>query len=175
MKLYIFIIWLIHSTPVFGFDGLINKICERMNYEDCSLVKAIIKNESNFNPLSIGHDGQGSIGLMQIKCSTARTLDKVNKRRVISCNKLKDATINIVYGIEYLKYLEDLITPKPTVKELLSLYNGGYRYDAKTDTYRVKYCNAISVKKKRNCKKGELFNKGYVNKVYTTYQQLGES
>lgn len=175
MKLYIWLSLLVVTKPVMAYEKLINNICVKMKYEDCSLVKAIIKHESNFNPLSIGHDGQGSIGLMQVKCSTAHTLDKNKKRKLIDCNKLKNASTNLVYGIEYLQYLQNLITPTPTVKELLSLYNGGYRYDKKTDTYRVKYCNSISIKKKRNCKKGELFNKNYVNMVYATYEKLGES
>lgn len=175
MKLYIWFTLLIVTKPVMAYEKLIDKICVKMKYEDCSLVKAIIKHESNFNPLSIGHDGQGSIGLMQVKCSTAHTLDVDKKRKLINCDKLKVASINLVYGIEYLQYLENLITPKPTVKELLSLYNGGYRYDKVTDSYRVKYCNSISIKKKRNCKKGELFNKDYVNRVYATYKQNEES
>lgn len=175
MKLYIWLSLLMITKPVMAYEKLIDKICVKMKYEDCSLVKAIITHESNFNPLSIGRDGQGSIGLMQVKCSTAHSLDVTNKRKLIDCNKLKVASVNLAYGIEYLMYLENLITPKPTVKELLSLYNGGYRYDKKTDTYRVKYCNSISIKKKRNCRKGELFNKDYVNKVFATYEQLGES
>jgi soluble lytic murein transglycosylase-like protein len=171
MKLSIILLWLICSAPLMAYDELINKVCDRMKYEDCSLVKAIITHESGFNPLSIGQDGAGSIGLMQVKCSTAQTLDRMKKRKAIACKQLKVPEVNVRYGIEYLEYLERLVTPDPTVKEILSMYNGGYRYDKKTDTYRVKYCNAISVKKKRDCKKGELFNKSYVNMVYKTYQK----
>jgi soluble lytic murein transglycosylase-like protein len=147
----------------------ITQACERMKYEDCSLVKAIVKHESGYNPLSIGRDGKGSLGLMQVKCSTAQTLDRIHKRKPVRCKALHNVNTNLKYGIEYLQYLTALVTPYPTVKEVLSMYNGGYSYHKRTNTYRVKYCNAISKKKKRPCKPGELFNKGYVNMVYDTY------
>lgn len=152
-------------------EEVISKVCERMEYKDCSLVKAIAKHESGFDALSIGHDGAGSLGLMQIKCSTARSLDKLQGRKKIACDKLFNPYVNVQYGIEYLTYLQRLLSPEPTVRQLLSAYNGGYHFRKKDNTYRVKYCNAISFKKKRNCKKGELFNKDYVNMVFAIYQK----
>lgn len=161
---------LLNPGLVLALDIQIDKACKKMNYEDCSLIKAIVKHESNYNPKSVGRDGKGSLGLMQVKCSTAQTLDRVHKRKPIGCKQLHNVNTNLRYGIEYLQYLTDLVTPHPTVKEVLSMYNGGYAYHKRTNTYRVKYCNAISKKKGRPCKPGELFNKGYVNMVYNTYQ-----
>ena len=171
MNFLIFLTLLI-SNGAFAHEKMIEKMCLRMKYSDCSLVKAITKHESGFDPLAIGHDGAGSLGLMQIKCSTAWTLDKEHGRKPIICKHLFIPRVNIKYGIEYLQYLHNLITPKPTVQELLSAYNGGYRFDKRSGFYKVKYCNAISIKKKRNCRLGvDLFNNGYVELVMYIYNK----
>lgn len=153
-------------------DVVIKKVCERMKYEDCSLVKAIITIESGNNPLSIGHDGAGSLGLMQIKCSTARVLDKLHGRKALKCNSLFDPYTNVKYGIEYLNYIKDRLTIKPTMHQLLSVYNGGFLYHRPTNSYSFKRCNAISIKKKRECKKGEPFNVQYSRKVIDVYLKI---
>lgn len=172
MKFLTLLILLVPWMAYANMDASIDKVCKRMKYEDCSLVKAIITVESRFNPLSIGADGKGSLGLMQIKCDTARTMDKVHGRKPIACKELFKPETNIVYGIRYLKYLDGLITPKPTIQELLSAYNGGYRYDRTNNTYKAKYCNAISIKKKRKCRKGEPFNIEYVSRVLKVYKKI---
>jgi soluble lytic murein transglycosylase-like protein len=153
--------------------SVVDKVCHRMKYEDCALVKAIIKYESSGNPLAVGHDGAGSLGLMQVKCSTARMLDNFHGRKPIRCRSLFNPTINIKTGIEYLRYIEQRLTIKPTVYELLSVYNGGYFYDRKDNTYIVKTCNAISIKKKRRCKQGhEPFNIEYSKNVIKIYNKI---
>ena len=152
--------------------GIVEMVCERMKYPDCSLVKAIITVESSNNPLSVGHDGTGSLGLMQIKCNTARFLDKIKKRKEIECNNLFISAVNIKYGIEYLQYLQKRLTTEPTITELLSAYNGGYKYYKNTNSYRIKLCNAISKTKKRKCKEGEPFNIEYSRKVIQAYNQI---
>lgn len=152
---------------------VVNQVCEWMDYKDCSLVKAIITVESSNNPLAIGKDGAGSLGLMQVKCSTARVLDRIHGRKPLKCSDLFDPYINVRYGIEYLNYIDELLTNKPTVPQLLSVYNGGYMYHRPTNTYRVKLCNAISLKKKRKCKQGiEPFNVGYSRKVIQAYNKI---
>jgi soluble lytic murein transglycosylase-like protein len=150
----------------------VDRVCERMKYKDCSLVKAIIQYESSGNPLAIGHDGKGSLGLMQIKCDTARTLDRIHGRKPIICKMLFNPTINVYYGIQYLEYIEELLSKKPTMHEILSVYNGGYEFHKPTGHYRVKRCNAISIKKKRKCNKGEPFNIEYSRKVIQIYDKL---
>lgn len=152
----------------------IDTVCKRMKYKDCSLVKAIIQYESSGNPLAIGRDGAGSLGLMQVKCSTARTLDRFYGRKEVECKKLFNPSLNVFYGIEYLQYIEnELLTKKPNVIELLSVYNGGYEFHRPTGHYRVKRCNAISIKKKRKCKEGiDPFNVEYSWKVIQIYKQI---
>lgn len=168
------ILTILLSPLALANSDVVDSVCERMQYKDCSLVKAIIKVESNNNPLSIGQDGAGSLGLMQIKCSTARMLDKIQGRKTINCKQLFDSNINIEYGIRYLNHIEELLTKKPTTKELLSVYNGGYewKFINGKNTYRVKRCNAISIKKKRKCKKGEPFNIEYSRKIIQTYNKI---
>lgn len=60
------------------------------------LATAIVETESNFNPNATG--AAGEIGLMQIKCSTARQMLFVGK-----CSDLYDPATNIFYGMSYLK------------------------------------------------------------------------
>lgn len=152
--------------------GIVEMVCERMKYQDCSLVKAIITVESSGNPLSVGHDGTGSLGLMQVKCDTAKFLDKINRRKEILCKNLFIPTVNVKYGIEYLNYLQKRLTKEPTITELLSAYNGGYKYQRTTKSYGIKLCNAISRAKKRACKAGEPFNIEYSRKVIQAYNQI---
>lgn len=167
--------FLLVSDLAFAEWDIVEKVCKRMKYQDCSLVKAIITVESSNNPLSIGRDGNGSLGLMQIKCSTANTLDQIKRRKKLDCNKLFDPYINVKYGIEYLNYLEELMSTKPTMLELLSAYNGGYMFHKPTGTYRIKLCNAISKKKKRKCEEGEPFNIEYSRKVIRIYEKIRSS
>jgi hypothetical protein len=169
-----FLILLMLIVPfAFGKDWVeVDRVCKRMNYQDCLLVKAIITVESGNNPLSIGHDGKGSLGLMQIKCSTARTLDRINKRSKIPCKRLFDSHTNVSYGIEYLNYLQNLLNNVQTKEELLSAYNGGYLYHKPTGTYRIKKCNKISRIKKRKCKGNEPFNVEYSRKVIQVYNKI---
>lgn len=153
--------------------GVITQVCERMKYKDCALVKAIIQVESSGNPLAIGHDGAGSLGLMQIKCSTAWTLDRYYKRSLVKCKDLFNPQVNIAYGIQYLQYIEELITSPISIPGLLSVYNGGYEFHKPTGHYRVKKCNTISLRKKRKCKEGiEPFNVEYSRKVIRIYNQI---
>jgi soluble lytic murein transglycosylase-like protein len=171
MKFLILLILL--SSFTFANDwNKVEKVCKRSKYKDCSLVKAIITVESGNNPLSIGRDGKGSLGLMQIKCSTAQTLDRINKRKQVSCNQLFNPYLNVMYGIEYLNYLEKLLNTPPSTVELLSAYNGGYLYHKPTGTYRIKKCNKISKQKKRKCNGSEPFNVEYSKKVIRIYNKI---
>ena len=172
MKFITFLILLVPAMALSDTKDKVDRVCKRMKYEDCTLIKAIITVESSFNPLSVGHDGNGSLGLMQIKCSTARTLDNINGRKPIECQKLFISEVNVAYGIEYLRHLHDLLTVKPNKYELLSAYNGGYLFHRLTNSYRVKLCNAVSFKKKRKCVKGQPFNIEYSKRVMAVYKKI---
>ena len=57
---------------------------------------AVIKHESNFNPRATGKAGE--IGLMQVKCRTAR-----GEGFKGACSSLYNVDNNLRYGMRYLK------------------------------------------------------------------------
>ncbi len=93
------------------FDQLIWRAAEKygVNY---ALIKAIIKAESNFNPLAISK--MGAKGLMQLMPGTAYTF------------QVKDSfhpEKNIEGGVRYLRYLIDLFPNN--LYAVLAAYNAG--------------------------------------------------
>lgn len=133
----------------------INKYCNYYEFDDCNLVKSIIKNESNFNPKAFNPEKSGSYGLMQVQCTTAKMMGLK-----YSCNQLYDAQINIRFGILYLKYLKKKheITE---IKSLIAGYNAG----------KPLICKNYNPGK---CYPGEYINQLYVWNVYRHYIFLGE-
>jgi soluble lytic murein transglycosylase-like protein len=96
---------------------------------DLSLILAVIRKESSFDPKA--HNSTGAMGLMQMLPDTARWLG------LKDTNKLWTPAVNIKYGVKYLKYLfsefgegslaelnaEDM--QRDGIKNTLAAYNAG--------------------------------------------------
>jgi soluble lytic murein transglycosylase-like protein len=98
------------DIPV-SYVSIINSACERFGV-DPSLVHAIVKVESDFNPFAISR--KGAMGLMQLMPQTASTM---NVRNTFSPHE------NIEGGVKYLRYLLDRYEGNLTLS--LAAYNSG--------------------------------------------------
>jgi hypothetical protein len=98
------------DIPV-SYVNIINSTCERYGV-DPSLVHAIVKVESDFNPFAISR--KGAMGLMQLMPQTASTM---NVRNTFSPHE------NIEGGVRYLRYLLDRYEGNLSLS--LAAYNSG--------------------------------------------------
>ncbi|HEY7114506.1 MAG TPA: lytic transglycosylase domain-containing protein [Thermoanaerobaculia bacterium] len=99
--------------PLFGtsYDSLIEAEARRANV-DASLVSAVIRAESNFEPRSVSR--KGARGLMQLMPSTAKRL---------GVSRPFDPRSNIRGGARYLRELADRFGGRPEL--VLAAYNAG--------------------------------------------------
>lgn len=98
------------SSPT-DLDGIINQASRRHGV-DVSLIKAVIKAESNFNPTAVSH--AGAQGLMQLMPGTARDLGVTNSF---------DPEQNVMAGTRFLKDM--LKRYHGNVDSALAAYNWG--------------------------------------------------
>jgi len=98
------------TIPV-SYMNIINASCSRLGV-DPSLVHAIVKVESDFNPFAISR--KGAMGLMQLMPQTANTM---NVRNTFNPDE------NIEGGVKYLRYLLDRY--EGNLSLTLAAYNSG--------------------------------------------------
>ena len=118
---------------------------------DGYLVASIATIESNWTPPAFNPDG--SIGLFQVQCGTARGM----KFRG-TCKQLFDYKINTKYGIQYLKTQVE----KYGFEQGIASYQSGRPY----------ICQSTKQKRIYKCKTGELINRKYVDDVLRVYNRL---
>ncbi|HTO74902.1 MAG TPA: lytic transglycosylase domain-containing protein [Thermoanaerobaculia bacterium] len=99
--------------PLFGtpYDAMIEAEARRANV-DASLVSAVIRAESNFEPRSVSR--KGARGLMQLMPATAKRLGVARPF---------DPRANIRGGAQYLRELADRFDNRPDL--VLAAYNAG--------------------------------------------------
>ncbi len=86
-----------------------------------SLVHAIIRRESNFDPEAVSH--AGAMGLMQLTADTAKRMAKRVSVPFKKDHLLKDMRYNVKLGVENLKY--ELESHNNSVILSLAAYNAG--------------------------------------------------
>ena len=94
-----------------SYVNIINSTCNRFGV-DPSLVHAIVKVESDFNPFAVSR--KGAMGLMQLMPQTANTM---NVRNSFSPDE------NVEGGVKYLRYLLDRY--EGNISLALAAYNAG--------------------------------------------------
>jgi hypothetical protein len=99
--------------PLYGtpFDAIIQAESRRYNV-DASLVSAVIRAESNYEPRSVSR--KGARGLMQLMPATARRM---------GVHKPFDPQSNVRGGVRYLRELADRYDGRPEL--VLAAYNAG--------------------------------------------------
>jgi len=104
------------------YEELINKYAKVYNLR-ASLVAALIKEESSFNPNAVS--SAGALGLMQILPSTGSWIAEKIKYQGFKTEDLLNPAVNIKFGEWYLRYLLDRY--EENLDLALAAYNSGTR------------------------------------------------
>jgi hypothetical protein len=143
---------LLFSPYVLGGVEIVERVCVRQGFMDCSLVKAMSWTESKHKNVVIPDSGSLSYGPLQIKCLTARHMGFRGR-----CKELMIAETSLYYGIKYIEY--QLKRYNNNYYEAVAAYNSGRGI-------RCQYHNP------GKCRPGELYNKEHVSRVKKRYLWL---
>lgn len=119
--------WLLHHWRFVhrekAFDAVIEEAARRNNVP-ASLVKALIRQESNFRPGAVGRAGE--IGLMQVMPGAVRDWERVTGQRCRTLGMVFDPRLNIEIGSWYLSQgMSRWRGQKDQVILALAQYNAG--------------------------------------------------
>lgn len=105
------------------YDEIIRRVRTEFRQVPAQVIKAVIATESGFRERAYLEEqgGDGSIGLMQIRLSTARELGFLGPKE-----QLYEPYVNIYYGTKYLAQLQERV-PDRSWSSAVSAYNGGIR------------------------------------------------
>jgi soluble lytic murein transglycosylase-like protein len=149
MRLIIFLLFFCNFSYSETPDLVIRK-CSKVYKGDCTLVASIAYVESRYNPNA--YNPEGSYGIMQIRCSTARMMGMVG-----NCSQLFNIDTNLKYSI---KYIENLKKRFIKMTDVIAAYNSGTPIICKDYNFG-------------KCYSGEYYNQQYVNKVSLKYLMIG--
>ena len=102
------------------FDGLIFQAAKSYSVP-VPLIKAIMRAESNFNPMAKRHEANVndySYGLMQVRCDTAKWMGYSGE-----CEDLLNPETNIQVGTKFIAYLQRQFTND--TERVIAAYNAG--------------------------------------------------
>lgn len=125
------------------------KACLKVYKGDCGLIASIAYIESRYNPQA--YNPEGSYGVMQVKCSTARMMGFTGR-----CEELYNMELNIEIAGRYIDYQ---ITRFNRLSDVVAAYNSG------TPIICKKYNEG-------KCWPGQYYNQAYVSKVMRVYTYL---
>lgn len=111
-----------HSRQLAGAEIVktLLEVSQKNKYDPIFLL-AIIKTESQFNPLALGSAGE--IGLMQIKPETAKWICAQQGMKWKGKNALKNPHYNLEIGALYFKYLKKSL--RSQASKYITAYNTG--------------------------------------------------
>lgn len=119
--------WLGKLMYPIHYESLITEYASTYDV-DPYLVASIIRVESNFRPDK--HSPKGAVGLMQLMPPTAEWIGEQKGASLSDLDRLEDATVNIRYGVWYIRSLRQQFVPPGATKEqeialISAAYNAG--------------------------------------------------
>ncbi|MDD2524217.1 MAG: lytic transglycosylase domain-containing protein [Endomicrobiaceae bacterium] len=118
--LIVYVYLYIHINNISKYSDIVTKYSIQYNI-DPLLVKAVIKAESNFNPLA--KSKKGAIGLMQLMPSTGKEVAAYLGYKDFKEDRLYEPEVNIMLGTYYLKILSAMFNNNTNL--VLASYNAG--------------------------------------------------